>query len=192
MSELVVHHLSGAWGLPSVSPFCLKLDAFLRMTKIPHKAVTAPTPFAGPKRKAPWIDHEGKSIGDSASSSTIVRAGVDPDAHSHPRSAGPRTLKRPSRKPLLDHGLRSLDHRPKLEAVPRGRIERRTGADQICDRADGGRSVRASCWARYGRHTSEIHRIGIRDVAALPTCLAAYLSDVAKSMQSRTANSPTL
>lgn len=24
MSELVVHQLPGAWGLPSISPFCLK------------------------------------------------------------------------------------------------------------------------------------------------------------------------
>jgi hypothetical protein len=29
MSELIVHHLPGAWGLASVSPFCLKLDTYL-------------------------------------------------------------------------------------------------------------------------------------------------------------------
>jgi glutathione S-transferase len=81
MSELVVHHLGGAWGLPSVSPFCLKLDAFLRMAGVPHKAVTAATPFAAPKRKAPWIDHEGKSIGDSGFIIDYVRTrfSVDPD-----------------------------------------------------------------------------------------------------------------
>ncbi len=82
MSELVVHHLGGAWGLPSVSPFCLKLDAFLRMTDIPHKTVIAKTPFAAPKRKAPWIDHEGKSIGDSGFIIDYLRTRfkVDPDA----------------------------------------------------------------------------------------------------------------
>ena len=82
MSELTAYHLPGRWGLVSVSPFCLKLDAFLRMTGIPHRSVTAATPFAGPKKKAPWIEHEGRKIGDS----TLIilylkeRFGVDADA----------------------------------------------------------------------------------------------------------------
>src|SRR5262245_33406347 len=86
MSEVIAHHLGGAWGLPSVSPFCLKLDAFLRMTGIPHKAVTAPTPFAAPKRKAPWIEHDGKAIGDSGFIIEYLRGrfGVDPDARLTP------------------------------------------------------------------------------------------------------------
>ncbi|MBI1210692.1 MAG: glutathione S-transferase family protein [Alphaproteobacteria bacterium] len=90
MSELVVHHLAGAWGLPSVSPFCLKLDAYLRMTGIPHKAVTAPTPFAAPKRKAPWIEHEGKAIGDSGFIIDYLRTrfNVDPDKNLTPAQHG--------------------------------------------------------------------------------------------------------
>lgn len=81
MGKLVAYHLPGAWGLVSVSPFCLKLDAFLRMTGIEHDAVTAATPFGGPKGKAPWIEHEGRKIGDS----TLIilylkqRFGVDPN-----------------------------------------------------------------------------------------------------------------
>lgn len=83
MGKLVVHHLPGAWGLVSVSPFCLKLDAFLRMTGIEHEAVTAKTPFAAPKGKAPWIDHDGKTLGDSTLiiHYLIATFGVDPDAH---------------------------------------------------------------------------------------------------------------
>lgn len=34
MSEIVVHHLPGAWGLTSISPFCLKVDAYLRVVKL--------------------------------------------------------------------------------------------------------------------------------------------------------------
>jgi glutathione S-transferase len=66
MSELVVHQLPSAWGLPSISPFCLKLDVYLRMTNIPFRAVVDATPFAGPKGKLPWIEHDGRKIGDSA------------------------------------------------------------------------------------------------------------------------------
>lgn len=83
MSELVAYHLPGAWGLPSVSPFCLKLDAYLRIAGVPHKSVTAATPFGGPKGKAPWIEHEGKKIGDSGFIVDYVRErfGIDTDAH---------------------------------------------------------------------------------------------------------------
>jgi glutathione S-transferase len=81
MTELTVYHLSGLWGLKSVSPFCLKVDAFLRMTGTPHASVTAATPFGGPKRKAPWIEHEGRTLGDSSFiiAYLIDRFGIDPD-----------------------------------------------------------------------------------------------------------------
>jgi hypothetical protein len=65
LSDLVVHQLPGAWGLPSISSFCLKLDAYLRIVNVPHRTVVDATPFAGPKRKLPWTEHEGKRIGDS-------------------------------------------------------------------------------------------------------------------------------
>ena len=81
-STLKVHHLPGAWGLPSVSPFCLKLDAWLRMTGIEHQSLTVATPFAGPKGKAPWIEISGTKLGDSTFIITYLtqRFGVDPDA----------------------------------------------------------------------------------------------------------------
>lgn len=66
MSELIVHHLPGAWGLPSVSPFCLKLETWLRMMGIPSRTVIDATPFGAPKKKLPYIEHRGNSIGDSS------------------------------------------------------------------------------------------------------------------------------
>ena len=66
MTHLTVYHLPGRWGLPSVSPFCLKLDAFLRIAGIAHEAITAATPFGGPKGKAPWITLDGETLGDSS------------------------------------------------------------------------------------------------------------------------------
>jgi glutathione S-transferase len=65
LSDVVVHQLPGAWGLPSISPFCLKLEAVLRMAGIPFRTVVDATPFRGPKGKLPWIEHEGRRIGDS-------------------------------------------------------------------------------------------------------------------------------
>jgi glutathione S-transferase len=90
MTKLTAYHLPGAWGLPSVSPFCLKLDAWLRMAGVEHVSVTAPTPFGGPKGKAPWIEHDGRKIGDS----TLIiqylkeKLGVDTDAHLNAEQRG--------------------------------------------------------------------------------------------------------
>jgi len=83
MSALKVYHLPGAWGLPTVSPFCLKLDAFLRIAEIEHRSETAATPFGGPKKKAPWIEYQGQILGDSTLIIDFLKRAfaVDPDAH---------------------------------------------------------------------------------------------------------------
>jgi glutathione S-transferase len=90
MTQLKAYHLPGGWGLVSVSPFCLKLDSFLRMAGIEHQSITAAAPFGGPKKKAPWIEHEGRTIGDSALIIAYLkdRFGVDPDAHLTPAQRG--------------------------------------------------------------------------------------------------------
>ncbi len=89
-TTLKVYHLPGAWGLPTVSPFCLKLDAWLRIAGIAHESHTAATPFAGPKGKAPWIELDGHKLGDSTFiiAHLAERFGVDPDAHLTPAERG--------------------------------------------------------------------------------------------------------
>ncbi len=90
MSELKAYHLPGAWGLVSVSPFCLKLDAFLRMAGIAHESITTPNPFGGPKKKAPWIDYKGSKLGDSTLIIDFLKHefDVDPDAHLNAQQRG--------------------------------------------------------------------------------------------------------
>jgi glutathione S-transferase len=80
-SELVLHELPGAWGLPSVSPFCLKLQTWLRIAGVPYTIIVDPTPFKAPKGKLPFIEHEGRRIGDSGFAIDYVaeKFGVDPD-----------------------------------------------------------------------------------------------------------------
>ncbi len=65
MEKVVVYQIPGAWGLASVSPFCLKLETYLKMANIPYVTVVDATPFNGPKKKLPWIEHRGNKIGDS-------------------------------------------------------------------------------------------------------------------------------
>jgi len=87
LSDLLVHQIPSAWGLPSVGPFCLKLETYLRMVEIPYQSAIDATPFRGPKGKLPWIEHEEKKIGDSGLIIEYLesRFGCDADA----RLSGP-------------------------------------------------------------------------------------------------------
>jgi glutathione S-transferase len=64
-SAVILHQIPGAWGLPSLSPFCLKLETYLRIMGIPFQPVIEAGPFTGPRKKLPWIEHEGMKLGDS-------------------------------------------------------------------------------------------------------------------------------
>jgi glutathione S-transferase len=53
------------WGLPSMSPFCAKLETYLRMAKIEYKTAVG-NPFAAPKGKIPYVKIDDKVMGDSS------------------------------------------------------------------------------------------------------------------------------
>lgn len=65
MTEIVLHQPPGrAWGSPNLSPFCAKLETYLRMTEVPYKV----GPFGrrqSPKGKVPFVLLDGAYMGDS-------------------------------------------------------------------------------------------------------------------------------
>lgn len=62
---IVVHQVPGAWGLPSVSPFCTKLQAYLRLAGLEHEVRTA-NMLRAPKGKVPYVSIDGGPLlGDS-------------------------------------------------------------------------------------------------------------------------------
>jgi len=61
---ITLHQTPAAWGVANVSPFCLKLETYLRMTGVPYTARLADFRKA-PKGKVPFIEEEGKMLGDS-------------------------------------------------------------------------------------------------------------------------------
>jgi len=70
------------FAIPNLSPFCCKLETWLRITQIPYEVVDTPDPRKGPKGKLPFIEDGGERIADS---SRIIEhlartRGVDPDA----------------------------------------------------------------------------------------------------------------
>ncbi|CEG56202.1 glutathione S-transferase family protein [Legionella fallonii] len=53
------------WGLPNVSPFCMKVETYLRMAKLPYESKFVNNPQKSPKRKLPHIRIDGKFYPDS-------------------------------------------------------------------------------------------------------------------------------
>ncbi|MFZ5532752.1 MAG: glutathione S-transferase family protein [Pseudomonadota bacterium] len=70
-----------AYGLPSASPFCMKVETWLRMTALPYE-VMAGDPRKAPKGKLPYIEDNGVRVADShlILGYLAERYGVDPDA----------------------------------------------------------------------------------------------------------------
>ncbi len=62
---LTLYTLPGAWGMLSISPFCTKLETWLRMTGLAFQT-RAPFSRGSPKRKSPFVVLEdGQALGDS-------------------------------------------------------------------------------------------------------------------------------
>jgi hypothetical protein len=65
MSRIQLHQFSRAFGLPNPSPFCMKLEAFLRLADIDYTVVDCNDPRKAPKGKLPFVIYQGKPMGDS-------------------------------------------------------------------------------------------------------------------------------
>jgi glutathione S-transferase len=61
-----LYQFAPIWGLPNGSPFCLKLEMYLRLAKIPYEVVTLYDPRKAPKGKLPYIQDGGKTVADSS------------------------------------------------------------------------------------------------------------------------------
>jgi len=178
MSKLIVHQIPGAFGLPSIGPFSLKLEAYLRIVGLPYETVVDPTPFKAPKKKLPWLEHEGKQLGDSGFIIEYLeqRFGCDPNAG---LNAEQRAIALALRRLLEDDLYWALvydrwmvDENWKLtqEAVL-GEI---AVPLRLVIAPIARRGVRRQLDAQgMGRHTrAEIHGIGMKDVAAVSDFLA--------------------
>lgn len=53
------------WGVPNASPFCMKLETYLRMAELPYEVTYDDDPRKAPKGKLPYIEDDGKVIADS-------------------------------------------------------------------------------------------------------------------------------
>lgn len=65
MNEITLHQPpTRAWGTPNLSPFCIKLETYLRIAEIPYKLGKFSRGDA-PKGKVPYVRMDDRLLGDS-------------------------------------------------------------------------------------------------------------------------------
>lgn len=82
---LTLYQPSRAWDAPNSSPFCTKLETYLRMADIPYQIETS---FRrAPKGKVPFVLFEGRVLSDSSRIIAVLKArlGDTVDGHLTPR-----------------------------------------------------------------------------------------------------------
>jgi glutathione S-transferase len=67
MGMIKLYQFDPAFGLPNASPFCMKLETYLRMAKLPFEIAPATLQAfnKAPKGKMPYIEDKGKTIADT-------------------------------------------------------------------------------------------------------------------------------
>ena len=73
---ITLHKYGPAFGLPDISPFCIKVETYLRMTGVPFEAVISDVRKA-PKQKLPYIDDGGTIVCDSRDIISYLETRVD-------------------------------------------------------------------------------------------------------------------
>lgn len=61
---ITLYQFASVWGLPNPSPFCFKVENYLRMTDLPFEIRSGDVRKA-PKGKLPYIDEDGTIVADS-------------------------------------------------------------------------------------------------------------------------------
>ncbi|NRB37805.1 MAG: glutathione S-transferase family protein [Pseudomonadales bacterium] len=60
-----LYQFTPAFGHANISPPCMKVEAFLRLSELPFQIINEDNPAKGPKSKLPFIRDNGLVIGDS-------------------------------------------------------------------------------------------------------------------------------
>lgn len=64
MAKVVLHQPPRVWGLPNASPFCVKVETWLRLANVDYVSTHA-NMMNAPRGKVPWIVDDGTLVADS-------------------------------------------------------------------------------------------------------------------------------
>lgn len=168
-----------AWDLPSPSPFCLKLETFLRMNRLPYEVVPGARMEQAPKGGLPYIEFEGQPLGDSGFIITFLkqRFAINPDAS---LSAVELAVAHAIRRMLEEHMYWVMtysrwlepDNAPTLRQALFGGLPPEVAETVFAQIKE---QVRANIFGHgLGRHNrEEMYSLAVDDLAAL----SAFLGD---------------
>ncbi|MBK7813998.1 MAG: glutathione S-transferase family protein [Rhodocyclaceae bacterium] len=168
-----------AWGLPSASPFCLKLETFLRMNRLPFEVVPGASLDQSPKGGLPYIEFEGRPLGDSGFIIAFLkqRFAIDPDAS---LGAAERAIAHAMRRMIEEHMYWVMtysrwleaENAPALRQALFGALPSEVAATVFARIRE---QVRANIFGHgLGRHNrEEMYSLAIDDI----TALSAFLGD---------------
>ena len=63
---ITVHQFAPALGLPNASPFCMKLETWLRLAGLQYRLDNRGDVLRAPKGKLPWVDDDGSVVSDTS------------------------------------------------------------------------------------------------------------------------------
>lgn len=172
-----LHQYPPMFGIPNPSPFCMKLETWLRMTKLPFEVVRVADPRKGPKGKVPWIEDQGRTVADSAFIIEYLKEAYGDRLNTH-LSAAERATSLALQRLIEEHLYWAIAYGRFLddEAWPRTRAEFLATFPAPL-RPLVGRVVRKTIAKSLhlqglGRHTpQEMYRLAGDDLTALSTFL---------------------
>ncbi|XP_046551641.1 failed axon connections homolog [Haliotis rubra] len=85
---VILHQIGRGPYAPSMTPFAVKLETYLRMARIPYQNVHGLKMSS--KGKVPWIEYNGKAVADSTLCIDFLNEKLEVDLHQHlsPRDKG--------------------------------------------------------------------------------------------------------
>ena len=168
-----------AWGISSLSPFCTKVETYLRMVGLPFRT-SGGDPRKNPKGKVPWIEEDGRMIADSSDILDYLKA-----RHGDPLDAGlgaeQRALAHLARRLVEEHLYWVVAYGRWAE--PEGFALTRSYFAPMFPKLLGGliiRQIRKGMLAQIhghglGRHDrADIYRRGAEDLTALSALLGDH------------------
>ncbi|MGH8751095.1 MAG: glutathione S-transferase family protein [Burkholderiales bacterium] len=176
---ITLYQFRPAFGLPNPSPFCMKVENYLRMAGLPYQSARNANHFKAPMGKLPYIEDNGKTIADSSFIIEYLQAtyGDALDARLSPlEKAQARALQR-----LMEENLYWAAVYARWAEPSGWEITRREFFQPVPAWLRGlvssmaRRGVKKQMWGHgMGRHSAEeVYHIGNSDI----TTLADFLND---------------
>ena len=187
---ILLYQFPTAFGLPNLSPFCFKVETYLRMTDEPF-ATRVTAPQRAPLGKLPFIDDDGRIVADSAAIVEHLRATrgdkLDAGLSELDRARG-HVLRRMVEEAFYFHLLyaRWTDDEGFLNGAVPLFAELPPGVRALVPRLARHSIVKQTRAQGTGRHPAEeVYASARRDLAALSALLgesAYFLGDTPRSV----------